>query len=97
MLTNLFSFGDHLMIVFFSPLFTVLLLLRKSELFLPWVTLVFCNSKLTNALASVPDPPSRATLDVVGSDSLEVSFAPPLSDGGSPITSYTVSQQLSTI
>ena len=47
-----------------------------------------------NALVTVPGPPAKATLNVVGSDSLEVSFSPPLSDGGSPITSYTVSKSI---
>ncbi len=42
------------------------------------------------AIITVPDPPAHATVDVVGSDAIEVSFSPPLSDGGSPITSYTV-------
>ena len=40
----------------------------------------------------VPGPPATASLGVLGPDSIEVSFSPPLNDGGSPITSYTVSK-----
>lgn len=39
----------------------------------------------------VPDPPSTASLNVLGPDSIEVSFSPPVSDGGSTVTGYTVS------
>ena len=38
----------------------------------------------------VPGPPAYASLEVVGSDSIEASFSPPISDGGSSITAYTV-------
>ena len=44
----------------------------------------------SQALVTVPDPPAYATLDAIGSGSLEVSVSTPLSDGGTPITSYTV-------
>eukprot|EP00804_Cyclotella_cryptica_P021433 CCRYP_005783-RA/>CCRYP_005783-RA protein AED:0.00 eAED:0.00 QI:831/1/1/1/1/1/3/2372/6166 len=40
--------------------------------------------------ASVPGPPEWATLKVLGSNTLQTTFAPPLWDGGSPITSYLV-------
>lgn len=40
--------------------------------------------------ASVPGPPEWATLQVLGSNTLQTTFAPPLWDGGSPITSYLV-------
>ena len=39
---------------------------------------------------SVPGPPEWATLKVLGSNTLKTTFAPPLWDGGSPITSYLV-------
>ena len=39
----------------------------------------------------MPDTPAATSIDVVGSDSVEVSFEPPISDGGSPLTSFTVS------
>jgi hypothetical protein len=39
---------------------------------------------------SVPGPPEWATLKVLGSNTLQTTFAPPLWDGGSPITSYLV-------
>ncbi len=58
---------------------------------LPFLGLIANRNSLANALVTVPDPPVFATLDVVGADALEVSFEqPPLSDGGSPITSYMV-------
>ena len=37
---------------------------------------------------SVPGPPERATLDVIGATTLRAVFEPPLSDGGSKILSY---------
>ena len=39
---------------------------------------------------SVPGPPEWATLDVIGSNTLRTTFAPPLWDGDSPISSYLV-------
>ena len=39
---------------------------------------------------SVPGPPEWATLKVLGSNTLQTTFAPPLWDGGSPVTSYLV-------
>ncbi|KAL7537095.1 hypothetical protein ACHAXR_007582 [Thalassiosira sp. AJA248-18] len=39
---------------------------------------------------SVPGPPEWATLDVIGSNTLRTTFAPPLWDGGSPISTYLV-------
>ncbi|KAL9189871.1 hypothetical protein ACHAXT_009546 [Thalassiosira profunda] len=42
------------------------------------------------ALQSVPGPPEWATLDVLGANTLQTTFAPPSLDGGSPITSYLV-------
>ena len=41
-------------------------------------------------LLSVPGPPEWATLNVIGANTLQATFAPPLWDGGSPITSYLV-------
>ena len=41
-------------------------------------------------LHSVPGPPEWATLDVIGSNTLRTTFAPPLFDGGSTIASYLV-------
>ena len=38
----------------------------------------------------VPGPPEWATLDVVGSNTLKTTFAPPLWNGGSPVSSYLV-------
>ncbi len=55
-----------------------------------WLIVALCQRFLVDALVSVPGTPAHASLDVVGSDTLEVSFSPPLSDGGSPVTSYTV-------
>ena len=46
-------------------------------------------------MCEVPDTPAAATLDVVGSNSVEVSLEPPISDGGSPLTSFTVSSKSS--
>jgi hypothetical protein len=43
-----------------------------------------------NSKSSVPGPPEWATLKVLGSNTLQTTFAPPLWDGGSPITSYLV-------
>ena len=40
----------------------------------------------------MPDPPASASLDVLGPDTVEVSFTKPLSDGGAPVTSYVVSE-----
>jgi len=42
-------------------------------------------------LHTVPGPPASASLDVLGPDSIEIFFSAPLNDGGSVITSYTVS------
>jgi len=39
---------------------------------------------------SVPGPPELAKLEVIGKNTLQTTFAPPLFDGGSPITSYLV-------
>jgi len=39
---------------------------------------------------SVPGPPDWATLDVIGANTLQTTFSPPLWDGGSPVTSYLV-------
>ena len=39
---------------------------------------------------SVPGPPNWATLDVIGANTLQTKFSPPLWDGGSPVTSYLV-------
>jgi hypothetical protein len=41
-------------------------------------------------LNSLPGPPEWATLNVIGANTLQATFAPPLWDGGSPITSYLV-------
>ncbi|KAL3774885.1 hypothetical protein ACHAW5_007303 [Stephanodiscus triporus] len=41
-------------------------------------------------LYSVPGPPEWATLDVIGANTLRTTFAPPLWDGGSPISSYLI-------
>ena len=41
-------------------------------------------------LHSVPGPPEWATLDVIGANTLRTTFAPPLWDGGSPISSYLI-------
>lgn len=45
---------------------------------------------VTAPLLSVPGPPEWATLHVIGANTLQATFAPPLRDGGSPITSYLV-------
>ena len=37
-----------------------------------------------------PGPPASASLSVLGKDSIEVFIDPPISDGGSPITAYTI-------
>ena len=39
---------------------------------------------------SVPGPPDWATLNVIGANTLQTTFSPPLWDGGSPVTSYLV-------
>ena len=41
-------------------------------------------------LYSVPGPPDWATLNVIGANTLQTTFLPPLWDGGSPLTSYLV-------
>jgi len=41
-------------------------------------------------ISSVPGPPDWATLDVIGANTLQTTFSPPLWDGGSPVTSYLV-------
>ena len=38
----------------------------------------------------VPSAPTDALLEIVGGDSVEVAWAPPLSDGGAAIQSYQV-------
>ena len=38
----------------------------------------------------VPSAPTDALLEIVGGDSVEVAWAPPLSDGGAAIASYQV-------
>ena len=37
-------------------------------------------------LYSVPGPPDWATLNVIGANTLQTTFLPPLWDGGSPLT-----------
>ena len=39
---------------------------------------------------SVPGPVELASLSVIGSNTLQTTFSPPLFDGGSPVTSYLV-------
>ena len=38
----------------------------------------------------VPSAPTDALLEIVGGDSVEVAWAPPLSDGGAAVQSYPV-------
>lgn len=45
---------------------------------------------VTSAIASVPGPPSAANLNVISSREVKIDLQPPLSDGGSNITSYFV-------
>ena len=40
----------------------------------------------------VPGPPLNARLTVIGNEAIKVSFDPSEGDGGSPVTSYTVSE-----
>ena len=51
---------------------------------------VLGHETLLSEAQSVPGPPEWATLDVIGSNTLRTSFAPPLWDGGAPILSYLV-------
>lgn len=46
--------------------------------------------QISSAFVSAPGPPSASTLEVLGPDSIQISYDPPISDGGSPVTSYTV-------
>jgi len=48
------------------------------------------QSLLTCAAPTVPGPPTNVSVSGVGSTSVTVSWAAPVSNGGSPITSYTV-------
>lgn len=57
---------------------------------LPLVALALGHNDASLLLHSVPGPPEWATLNVIGANTLQATFAPPLWDGGSPITSYLV-------
>lgn len=46
---------------------------------------------------SVPEAPARVDLDVMSGDEVAVTFAAPLSDGGSAVQSYEVCMLLSSV
>jgi len=50
-----------------------------------FIFLVFCSNA-----ESIPENPSLVELEVLSGESLEVTFDPPLSDGGDPIQTYKV-------
>jgi len=45
---------------------------------------------IANAILTVPGPPSGANLNVISSREVQIDLQPPLSNGGSDITSYTI-------
>ena len=54
------------------------------------IVVLLAITTLIHAIATVPSPPTAATISVVGSTMLDVTFEPPLTDGGAEVTSYQV-------
>ena len=52
--------------------------------------LLHCAHGANDAVATVPSAPTAASVSVLGSSELELTFEPPLSDGGAEVTSYQV-------
>ena len=54
---------------------------------------VFIASAANNSSSDKPGPPLELTIDAVANDWIELSWQPPIKDGGSPITGYVIERR----
>ena len=53
----------------------------------------FIENFITNSLSDVPSSPSAPTVSDTTASSMTLSWSPPKSDGGTPITGYTIERK----